>query len=102
MKVSKKSSMNSNLSKKEEVLAKKLISVWKDKEFVLGIICTLKNDEEVQMMIDYIDSDGEKTPSELTTKALFIAKDRMNEENGNIIMDDFFDDLKKIAKEIGK
>lgn len=73
--VLKKSSTN-NISEKEELLVRKLIHIWKDEEFVLGIICTLENDEEVQMMIDYIEKDGEKTPSDLTTKALLIAQSR--------------------------
>lgn len=92
--------MNSNLSKNEEILVRKLISVWKDEEFVLGIICTLKNDEEVQEMIEYIDSDEEKTPSDITTKALFVSQGIKNEENEKIVMDDFFGDIKKLSKNI--
>lgn len=95
MKESKKSLTNSNLSENEEILVRKLISVWKDEEFILGIICTLKNDEEVQEMIEYIDSDGEKTPSDITTKALFISQG-----NKNIVMDDFFGDLNKLSNNI--
>ena len=94
---SKESSTNKSLSTKEEILVRKLISVWKDKEFVLGIICTLENDEEVQEMIDYIDSDEEKTPSDLTAKALYIANDRKNKKE-NLIMDDFFGDIRKLTK----
>lgn len=59
MTVLKKSSINS-LSEKEELLVRKLIRIWKDEEFILGIICTLENDEEVQIMLDYIDSEDEK------------------------------------------
>lgn len=81
----KKSSINS-LSEKEELLVRKLIRIWKDEEFILGIICTLENDEEVQIMLDYIDSEDEKTPSDLTTKALLIAHDRTKDD---IITGDF-------------
>lgn len=93
---SKSYSTNKNLSEKEEILVKKLISVWKDKEFVSGIIFTLKNDKEVQEMIDFFDTEGKKTPSELTTKALLIA----NERNSNFVEDDFFKDLKNLADSI--
>lgn len=41
MTVLKKSSINS-LSEKEELLVRKLIRIWKDEEFILGIICTLE------------------------------------------------------------
>lgn len=93
---SKSYSTNKNLSEKEEILVKKLISVWKDKEFVSGIIFTLENDQEVQEMIDFFDTGRKKTPSELTTKALLIA----NERNSNFVEDDFFKDLKNLADSI--
>ena len=74
---SKESLMKSNsLSEKERELTKELISVWKDKEFVLGVICTLKGDDEVQTMLDYIRADEWETPSDITAEALFIASNR--------------------------
>ena len=33
-------------ARKEEQLVKKLIDIWKNKDFVLGIINSLKTDEE--------------------------------------------------------
>lgn len=69
--------MKSNsLSEKEKVLVSELIAVWKDKDFVLGIICTLKGDDEVQAMIDYIRAGDFDSPSDITTEALFIANKR--------------------------
>ena len=43
------------LSRKQELLVRKLKTIWKDKEFILGIICTLQDDDEVQMIMDFID-----------------------------------------------
>lgn len=69
--------MNSNsLSEKERELTKELISIWKDKEFVLGIICTLKSDAEVQNILDYIRAKEWETPSDITAEALIIASKR--------------------------
>ena len=74
---SKESLMKSNsLSEKEKELTKELIAVWKDKEFVLGVICTLENDDEVQAMIDFIRADEWESPSDITAEALFIAHGR--------------------------
>lgn len=74
---SKESLMKLNsLSEKESELVQELFAVWKDKEFVLGVICTLKGDGEVQTMLDYIKAGNWSLPSDITTEALFIANNR--------------------------
>ncbi len=67
----------SNLSKKEMELVQKLLSIWNNADFVAGIIFTLKGDEEIQKMIDYITYDNWQTPSDVTAEAIFIAQDRV-------------------------
>ncbi len=74
---SKESSMKTNrLTENEKILVRELIAVWKDIEFVLGVICTLRGDDEVQAMIDYIRDGDFDSPSDITTEALFLANQR--------------------------
>lgn len=71
-----KSKNSKGLSEKERILIKKLKSIWKDREFILGVICTLADDAEVQKMLDYIEAGEYEDPSDITVEALFIAKER--------------------------
>lgn len=64
------------LTRKQRILAEYLFDVWDDRDFVLGIILMLQGDEEVQEMLDYIESKDWGSPSDLTIKALFIVEDR--------------------------
>ena len=83
--------MKSNkLTAIEETLVRKLFSVWKDKEFVLGIICNLSNDEERQMVIDAIDNNKNIRPEQLTALAINIS----NSED--FIVDDFYSWMKEV------
>lgn len=88
---SKESLMKSNsLTATEENLVRKLFGVWKDKEFVLGIIGHLSNDEERQAVIDLIDNNKGIKPEQLTALAINIS-------NGeDFVVDDFYSWMKEI------
>ena len=64
------------LSEKQKKLKDALYSIWDDRGFVLGIGSTLKGDDEVQIMLAFLESGEWERPSDLTVKALFIARDR--------------------------
>lgn len=88
---SKESLMKSNsLTATEENLVRKLFGVWKDKEFVLGIIGHLSSDEERQAVIDLIDNNKGIKPEQLTALAINIS-------NGeDFVVDDFYSWMKEI------
>ena len=88
---SKESLMKSNsLTATEEKLVRKLFGVWKDKEFVLGIIGHLSSDEERQAVIDLIDNNKGIKPEQLTALAINIS-------NGeDFVVDDFYSWMKEI------
>lgn len=83
--------MKSNsLTATEEKLVRKLFGVWKDKEFVLGIIGHLSSDEERQAVIDLIDNNKGIKPEQLTALAINIS-------NGeDFVVDDFYSWMKEI------
>ena len=88
------------LRRKQELLVRKLKTIWKDKEFILGIICTLQDDDEVQMIMDFIDENESCTPSDITTQALLIANYRNKRASEEVVKDDFYSDIINLANKI--
>ena len=90
---SKESLMKSNkLTPIEEKLVRKLLGIWKDKEFVLGIISYLSTDTERQAIIDVIDKSKNIKPEQLTALAINISKDK------DFIIDDFYSWMNEIEE----
>lgn len=58
-----------------EALAKSLSAILDDRDFILGVICYLDNDAEIDLMADFIGSNEWNHPSDITLKALEIAND---------------------------
>lgn len=83
------------LTEVEKELVEKLRAIWNDKEFVIGVLSHLKDDEERGELIEFIDSSDDVTSEAVTLLALDISQAR-----DNIIRDAFFADLETIAKEI--
>lgn len=83
------------LTEVEKKLVKKLRDIWNDKEFVIGVLSHLKDDEERGELIEFIDSNDDVTSETVTLLALDISQ-----ASDNIIRDAFFTYLEKIAKEI--
>ena len=61
---------------KRKELIRQVLDIWKDKEFVLGVVSPLESDDEIQQMLDFISSGEWSDPSDLTVKALWIDHDR--------------------------
>lgn len=83
------------LTNNQQLLTRKLIEVWKDKDFVKGIVFTLKGEDEVLEMLDFVESKNYERPSDITAKALYIAEAR-----NNIPDDDFYSEITKMANSI--
>lgn len=83
------------LTEVEKELVKKLRDIWNDKEFVIGVLSHLKDDQERSELIEFIGSNDDVTSEAVTLLAMDISQAR-----DNIIRDAFFADLEKIAKEI--
>nr|DAH31964.1 MAG TPA: hypothetical protein [Caudoviricetes sp.] len=83
------------LTETEKELVKKLRAIWNDKEFVIGVLSYLKDDEERAEVAEFIDSNDDVTSESVTLLALDISQKR-----DNVIVDAFFSDLEKIAKEL--
>lgn len=83
------------LTEVEKELVKKLRDIWNDKEFVIGVLSHLKDDEERGELIEFIDSNDNVTSEVVTLLALDISQAR-----DNIIRDAFFADLEKMVKEL--
>lgn len=83
------------LTEVEKELVEKIRVIWNDKEFVIGVLSHLKDDEEREELIEFIDSNDDVTSEQITLFALDISQTR-----DNIIRDAFFKDLEDIAKEL--
>lgn len=59
-----------------EVLIDQLLEIWKNENFVLGVMNFLENDEEVQHILDFIEKEEYASPSDITVEALYIARER--------------------------
>jgi|GEM_PF-5621384 len=69
----------------KEKLKTKLKEIWDDYDFIIGTISYLKDDEDIQSMLDYLDEPKEKDLSQISLHALHLYQLR-NEE---ILVDDF-------------
>lgn len=67
------------LTRTEEQLVDELLAIWNDAEFVTGILAYLEEDEERQIMLDYIDKNEDVSTEELVLLSLFIDKQRTSE-----------------------
>lgn len=83
------------LTETEKELVEKLRAIWNDKEFVMGVLSHLKDDEEREEIIEFIGSNDDVVSEQITLLALDISQTR-----DNIIRDAFFKDLEEIAKEL--
>mgnify|MGYP000931016092 CR=1 FL=1 len=63
---------NINLTQKQEKLRDRLLSIWKDEEFVLGVLVYTDTDEKVDYMFQFIDNKKNITPSEITLESLYL------------------------------
>ena len=63
-------------SKIETELIKKLLGIWDDEEFVLGVITDLETDREKKAVIDYIDQGKDIDPSSIALLSLHIDLER--------------------------
>ena len=84
--------MSENKNLKEE-LKTRLSKIWDEYDFVVGVSSHLKNDEDRQAMIDYLDASNDHDKSRITLVALNLYRAR--EEN--IIIDDFFGWMKDVV-----
>lgn len=82
-----------HLTELEKELVKKLRTIWNDKEFVIGVLSHLKDDEERGELIEFIDNNDDVTSEAVTLLSLDISQSR-----DNIIVDAFFKDLEEVAK----
>ena len=87
----------SKLTQTEKKLVEKLRSLRNDKEYVLGVITNLEDDDERQFMLDYIDKNEDASPDDVLLLSLHIESERNGE---SMIIDNFFAGLEEIAKEM--
>lgn len=84
------------LTETEKHLLNLLRDVWDSNEFIIGVLNALKDDDERQEVIEFIESNENATTEEIDLLALDINQARED----NIIIDSFFADLKELAKHI--
>jgi|GEM_PF-5911576 len=68
--------MTGNLTEKQRKLKSSLYAILNDSDFVVGIGSTLRGDDEVQEMLDFIDSKKWSHDYDLFVKAIQIANAR--------------------------
>lgn len=61
------------LTETEKELVKKLRAIWNDKEFVIGVLSHLKDDEERGEIIEFIDSNDDVKSEDAVLLSLDIA-----------------------------
>ena len=64
------------LTEVEKELVEKLRSIWNDKNFVIGVLSYLKNDEERRKLIEFIDSNDDVTSEQIDLLSLNIGQSR--------------------------
>ena len=64
------------LTEVEKELIEKLRSIWNDKNFVIGVLSYLKNDEERSKLIEFIDSNDDVTSEQIDLLSLDISQSR--------------------------
>ena len=83
------------LTETEKKLYEMLLKIWDDTDFLVGALNSLKDDEEREEVIEFIESNEDVTASQITLLTLDI-----NQSRSNIIKDSFFTDLKETSKQI--
>ncbi len=63
----------------ERQLYKKLVEIWDDVEFHIGILAHLKNDEERQQVLDFIQSKMDITSDDVFYYVLTMEKSQKNQ-----------------------
>lgn len=83
------------LSDTEKQLLELLSAIWNNSDFIIGVLNSLKNDDERKEVIEFIENNDDVTSEQIDLLSLDISQSR-----DNIIVDAFFKDLEKIAKEL--
>lgn len=68
------------LTEVEKELVKKLRDIWDDKEFAVGVLSHLKNDEERGEIIEFIDSNDNAKSEDVVLLSLDIDRSRDAQE----------------------
>ena len=66
------------LTEVEKELVEKLRIIWDDKEFVIGVLSCLKDDEERGEVIEFIDNNDDVTSEQIDLLSLDISQSRDN------------------------
>lgn len=64
------------LTETEKELAEKFRAIWNDKEFVIGVLSHLKDDEERGEIIEFIDSNDDVKSEDVVLLSLDIDRSR--------------------------
>lgn len=64
------------ISKTRKLLIDKLFSIWNNKNFVIGVICNLKSDDEVQHIIRFIQNNKGASTDDILLESLRIDSER--------------------------
>lgn len=83
------------LTETEKKLYEMLLKIWDDTDFLVGVLNSLKDDEEREEVIEFIESNDDVTSEQITLLSLDISQSR-----DSIIRDSFFKGLEEISKEI--
>lgn len=83
------------LSDAEKQLLELLSTIWNNPDFIVGVLNSLKDDDERKEVIEFIENNDDVTSEQIDLLSLDISQSR-----DNIIVDAFFKDLEEIAKEL--
>ena len=81
------------LSNTEKQLLELLSEIWDDSDFIVGVLNSLKDDDERKEIIEFIENNDDVTSEQIVLLSLDISQSREN-----IIVDAFFKDLEETAK----
>jgi hypothetical protein len=81
------------LSNTEKQLLELLSEIWDDSDFIVGVLNSLKDDDERKEVIEFIENNDDATSEQIVLLSLDISQSR-----DNIIVDAFFKDLEEVAK----
>ena len=83
------------LTDAEKKLYEMLLKIWDDTDFLVGALNSLKDDEEREEVIEFIESNEDVTASQITLLTLDI-----NQSRSNIIKDSCYTDLEETTTQI--
>lgn len=81
------------LSDTEKQLLELLSAIWNNPDFIVGVLNSLKDDDERKEVIEFIENNDDVTSEQIDLLSLDISQSREN-----IIVDAFFKDLEEVAK----